>query len=39
MIGLWIITGSALLFSLAADRRKTKAAVFKGLKMFVAVIC
>jgi hypothetical protein len=38
MISLWIITGVALLVSLAADRRKTQAAVFKGLKMFVGVI-
>ncbi len=38
MISLWIITGVALLASLAADRRKTQAAVFKGLKMFVGVI-
>jgi hypothetical protein len=38
MIILWIITGVALLVSLAADRRKTQAAVFKGLKMFVGVI-
>ncbi len=38
MISLWIITGVALVVSLAADRRKTQAAAFKGLKMFVGVM-
>jgi uncharacterized membrane protein YraQ (UPF0718 family) len=38
MISLWIITGVALLVSLVADRRKTSAAVSRGLKMFVGVI-
>lgn len=38
MIILWIITGVALLVSLAADRRKTLAAISRGLKMFVGVI-
>ena len=38
MIILWIITGVALLVSLAADRSKTQAAVIKGLKMFVGVV-
>jgi len=38
MISLWIITAVALVVSLAADRRKTQAAVLKGLKMFVGVI-
>ena len=32
------VAGVALLVSLAADRRKTQAAAFKGLKMFVGVI-
>ena len=38
MISLWIITGAALLVSLAADLRKTRAAIFKGLKMFAGII-
>jgi len=38
MISLWIITGVALLVSLVADRRKTSAAISRGLKMFVGVI-
>ena len=38
MISLWIITAVALVVSLAADRRKTRAAVLRGLKMFVGVI-
>ena len=38
MISLWIVTGVALLVSLAADRRKTQAAVLKGLEMFVGII-
>jgi uncharacterized membrane protein YraQ (UPF0718 family) len=38
MISLWIITGVALFVSLAADRKKTLAAIRRGLKMFVGVI-
>jgi uncharacterized membrane protein YraQ (UPF0718 family) len=35
---LWIIVGIALLVSLAADRRKTHAAVLRGLEMFLGII-
>ena len=35
---LWIIAGIALLVSLAADRSKTRAAVLRGLKMFLGII-
>jgi len=38
MRALWIIAGIALLVSLAADRRKTRAAVLRGLKMFLGII-
>lgn len=33
MTVLWIITGAALLASFVADRRRTRAAVVKGLRM------
>jgi uncharacterized membrane protein YraQ (UPF0718 family) len=35
---LWIIAGIALLVSLAADRSKTRAAVLRGLAMFLGII-
>jgi uncharacterized membrane protein YraQ (UPF0718 family) len=35
---LWIITGVAIIVSLAADRRKTRASLIKGLKMFWGVL-
>ena len=35
---LWIIAGIALLVSLAADHRKTRAAVLQGLKMFLSIV-
>jgi len=38
MRSLWIIAGIALLVSLAADRRKTRAAVLQGLKMFLGIL-
>lgn len=38
MTALWIITGVALLASFVADRRKTRVALIKGLKMFWGVL-
>jgi uncharacterized membrane protein YraQ (UPF0718 family) len=38
MRALWIIAGIALLASLAADRRKTCAAVLQGLKMLLGIL-
>ena len=38
MTALWIITGAAMLASLVADRRRTRAAVVKGLKMFRGIV-
>jgi len=35
---LWIIAGSALLVSLIVDRRKTRAALIKGLRMFLGIV-
>lgn len=37
MTVLWIITGAALLTSLAADRRKTRTAVVRGLRMLANI--
>jgi len=34
---LWIITGVTLLASLVADRRKTRGAVAKGLRIFLSI--
>jgi len=38
VIALWIITGVALLASCAADRRKTRASLLKGLRMFGGIL-
>ncbi len=38
MIVLWLITGAALLVSLVADRRKTRTAMVKGLRMFWGIL-
>ena len=38
MTVLWIITGVALLASFIADRRKTRASLLKGLRMFWGVL-
>jgi hypothetical protein len=35
---LWLITGAALLVSLLSDRRKTRMALLKGLKMLWAIV-
>ncbi|MCK9459366.1 MAG: permease [Proteobacteria bacterium] len=38
MIALWITAGAALLASLVADRRKTRASLIRGLKTFWAIV-
>lgn len=38
MTVLWIITAGALLASLVADRRKTRASLIKGLRMFWGIL-
>lgn len=38
MTVLWIITAAALLASLAVDRRRTRAALIKGVKIFLDVL-
>ena len=35
---LWIITGIALIVSFIADRRKTRASLTRGLKMFLGIL-
>jgi uncharacterized membrane protein YraQ (UPF0718 family) len=38
MVGLWIVTGAALLASLVADRRKTRGALVRAAKMLAAIL-